>query len=157
MLPRVIATVQALLWGRRDISVTTEPVGNNVVVKLLCPKQARVRLPRNDPFLMIAIGRNDRFIKFVGLCDPLSERLFEACTKGCFRIIACLTESCLNRATLPSFYFKVIKICDLRSVLVRIYSVMLPMNDVPMECVFDVRSRRVRSVESYRIRFVFGK
>ena len=71
MFPRVIATVQTLLGGRRDILVAAEPVGNNVVVKLLCPKQTCVRLPRNNPFLMIAIGRNDRFIKFVGLCDPL--------------------------------------------------------------------------------------
>src|SRR5207248_677020 len=82
MLPFAVAPVPALRWRRRLIGIAREPVLDDVVVKLLAPKQASVGLPRDALRVGREIRRDARAVEIVGLSLALAENPLEASIEG---------------------------------------------------------------------------
>src|SRR5438093_13545886 len=91
MTPFAVAAEVSLRrrWWLRGIA--SEPVANDVIVKLLAPKQSRVSLTRNFHRFFIDSGGRNRVVKFVRLFHALYKDLIEI-GKG----IACHFTICLT-------------------------------------------------------------
>ncbi|MFN9938945.1 MAG: hypothetical protein ACK56I_05675, partial [bacterium] len=65
----------ALAPGRRRVAVTPQPILHDVVVELLRPEHASMRLPRDRLPLSRGTGRQHRSVEGVGLRAALVEDL----------------------------------------------------------------------------------
>src|SRR6266487_3366037 len=68
---------QLLECAFKKSGISSEPVANDVIVKLLAPKQSRVSLTRNLHRFFIDSGGRNRVVKFVRLFHALGKDLIE--------------------------------------------------------------------------------
>ena len=137
MFPFVVAASLACGWRFRRARITAQPTAHVVAIKLLRPNHSRERLALHPLQIRACLGRGERFIKLIGFLNACLKNLIEIEAQRRLRCDV-IREPQLDRSRRASGNGKVIPHADFRTRLQWIHRLLLAVDDVIVDAIFDV-------------------
>src|SRR3954451_12083232 len=153
----MVTRIPPLRRRRGHKRVALEPLSYRKVIKLLRPQQPRKRLAHHPTALDRKVRGNDAGIEFIGLASAIVKHLLKLRSKLGARSAGGYAESKLYDSAFPGFDREPIVRRGLGAAQGGVDRVVLAVNDIPVESVFNEWRCVRRAKDPLVVRLVIGK
>ena len=156
MMPASVAAGLALGRRRRLGGVALQPLLDDVIIKLLCPKHPGERLSLNGAVFAAQAARGERAVKLVRFLPSLRDEPIEIVESRNPRFLDPLQPQ-PNLARFRRADREPVARRGLRSRAFRIYSCDVPSHDRLVKSILHVRRRVWHTVKQLHVGFILGE
>src|SRR5215813_8746116 len=157
MCPLVISPTDARRRRLGGGRITIQPLLNYVVIELFGPEHTGECLTHDQPRIIGKISGNDGPIELVSLVDPSDEDIFKVYESLLSVFVIFITQAQTDGRGFAGSKREFVICCCLCSCLPGIDCLLVAVNDVFVEAVFDVIRAILEVEEALCVRIIFRK